>query len=208
MKALLVGGALIAVVGYAWYSRGEANVYPLTVAQTYEKLTTAKVEESGSGPLGNRDIKISGNGTDKIYWKAEGAHAITRCQADLSPEGASSTRITAFCDGASGPSGAAAGMLHGMLRKAMIEHIDSTLDGRPYDRQKARGETASGWPADVRQPDGSLGGAVDEAMKMDREFRNPKSDFNKQLKKLENDARAHENVNFRPGQPMTSTTPY
>ena len=171
MKALLLGGVVAAVVGYAWLGRAEANVYPMSVADTYAKLSSAKVDSTGKGPLGARDISISGNGENAVYWVATGAHAVTRCQADLTPEGASSTRITAYCDGGAPSAGAAAGMLHGMMRQGMIEHIDSALTGRPFDPAKAHGQTAAMWPKDIRQPNGSFGGAVNDAIKMDRDMK-------------------------------------
>jgi len=170
MKALLIGGAVAAVMGYAWFSRGEPNVYPMSIADTYARLTTAKVESSGSGPLGNREISISGNGTNVVYWSAGGTFSTTRCQADLSPEGSNETRITAFCDGGDISGGAANGMLQGMMRNRMIEHIDATLEGRAFDPRKALGASATGWPKDVRQPEGSIGAAVNEAVKMDRDM--------------------------------------
>jgi hypothetical protein len=179
MKALLLGGVVAAVLGYAWFSRGEANVYPMSVQDTYSKLTGTKIESDYSGVLGKRDISISGNGENVVYWRASGAHATTRCQADLTPEGSSSTRINAYCDGGSLPSGAAAGMLHGMMRQRIIEHIDATLTDRPFDKNRARGQTAGLWPKDVRQPDASLGTAVNDAIKMDRDMKKMIGDIEK-----------------------------
>ena len=183
MKYLLLGGAVAAIIAYAWMGKGEANVYSLPVADTYAKLTSAKVEPGGQGVFGRLDTSVSGNGENVVYWRASGAHAAIRCQADLTPEGSSKTRITAYCDGGSGPSGAAAGMLMGMKRKSLIEHIDATLDGRAYDPRRAQGETAALWPADVRQPDGSFGTAVNDAIKMDRDMRQGMKEFEKEAKK-------------------------
>lgn len=168
---MVLGGVVAAVLGVAWANREDPNVYEMPVADAYARLTSAKIESSYSGVLGNRDISISGNGTDKVYWRASGAHAITRCQADLTPEGSGSTRITAFCDGGAPSAGAAAGMVHGLMRNRMIEHIDAAMTGRPFDRERANGQTAGLWPKDVRQPDGSFGTAVNEAVKMDRDMK-------------------------------------
>ena len=72
--------------------------------------------------------------------------------------------------GAGAGAGAAAGMLMAMKRKALIEHIDATLDKRPYEFKLAQGSTASGWPQDARQADGSLGAAMGGALKMERDI--------------------------------------
>ena len=73
---------------------------------------------------------------------------------------------TALC---SGMAGAAAGMVHNMMRNAYIERVDATLTGRPFDKQLAVGSTASGWPDDGI--DGSLATAQVKALKMDAEMR-------------------------------------
>ena len=87
------------------------------------------------------------------------------------PEGADKSRVMAYCnDGGSMSDGAAAGMVSGMQRKALIEHIDATLLKCPFDVKLAQGPTASGWPSDARQPDGSLGTATGEALKMERDM--------------------------------------
>lgn len=203
MKVLLLGGVAAAVLGFAWFSRSEANVYPMTVADTYARLTSAKVEASGKGPLGNREISISGNGSSTIYWKAGGTFSTTRCQADLTPEGSSKTRITAYCDGGDISGGAANGMLQGMMRKRMIEHIDSTLDGRPYDQQKAMGASATGWPDDVRQPNGSFGAAVNEAVKMDRDMKKMIGEMEKTGKQM----RQAQEMEYRSRSTSAATRP-
>ena len=100
------------------------------------------------------------------------------CEANIAPEGADKSRLTAYCDGGGAGSGAAAGMLMGMTRRALIEHIDATLEKRPFDVKLAQGSTASGWPSDARQPDGTLGTAMGESLKMER-------DMNKMMRQAE-----------------------
>jgi hypothetical protein len=200
MKYLLLGGAVAAVLGYAWFGRGEANVYAMTPAEVYAALRAAPVEPGGQGVFGRLDTSVSGNGEDAVYWNASGSHAGIRCEANITPEGADKSRLTAYCGGGAAGSGAAAGMLMAMKRKALIEHIDATLDKRPYDVKLAQGSTASGWPSDARQADGSLGTAMGEAVKME-------SDMKKMMREAEGEmkrAKAHSGVQFRPGQPMTN----
>jgi hypothetical protein len=202
MKYLLIGGAVVAIFAYAWSGKAEANVYDMPVAETYAKLTSTKIEPGGQGAFGRLDTAVSGNGENVVYWRASGSHAAIRCQADLAPEG-SKTRITAFCDGGAAGSGAAAGMLMGMKRKRLIEHIDATLEGRPYDNQLAMGSTAALWPADVRQPDGSFGTAVNDAIKMDRDMRQGMKEF----EKLEKKVSAEYQSQMRSQMPSAATKP-
>lgn len=202
MKYLLIGGAVVAIFAYAWAGKAEANVYDLPVADTYAKLTSAKIEPGGQSVFGRLDTSVSGNGENVVYWRASGSHAAIRCQADLTPEG-NKTSIAAYCDGGAAGSGAAAGILMGMKRKRLIEHIDSTLEGRPYDNQLAQGSTAALWPADVRQPDGSFGTAVNDAIKMDRDMRQGMKEFEKEAKKL---GSAHQ-MEVRSQVPASATRP-
>ncbi len=200
MKYLLLGAAVAAILGYAWFGRGEANVYAMTPAEAYAALRAAPIEPAGQGVFGRLDTSVSGNGQDAVYWNASGSHAGIRCEANITPEGADQSRLTAYCGGGAAGSGAAAGMLSAMNRKALIEHIDATLDKRPYDAKLAQGSTASGWPSDARQADGSLGGAMGEAVKMESDMKQMMRDAEGEMKR----AKAHSGVQFRPGQPMTN----
>lgn len=166
MKYLLLAGAFLGVIGYAWFSSGDANVYPISQTEVYQKLRAAPVEKGNTGVFGKLDTSVSGNGDSKVYWNAGGNH----CEAEITPEG-SSSRLMAFCSGGSASDGAAAGMVSGMHRRALIEHIDAALTGRTFDKRAALGETAARWPSDARQPDGSYGTAVGDALKMERDIK-------------------------------------
>lgn len=203
MKYLLLGAAFAGILGYAWFGRGEANVYAMTPAEVYAALRAAPVEPGGQGVFGRLDTSVSGNGDDAVYWNASGSHAGIRCEANITPEGADNSRLTAFCGGGAAGAGAAAGMLMAMKRKALIEHIDATLDKRAYDFKLAQGSTASGWPADSRQADGSLGTAMGDALKMERDMKDS-------IREMEGEiatAQAHSGVQFQPGQPMVDVSP-
>jgi hypothetical protein len=203
MKAFLLGGAMLAVLGYAWFGRGDANVYSMPPAEVYAKLASAKIQADGKTAFGRLDYSVSGNGESKLYWNGSGGtFASSHCEAEITPEGSSKSRIMAFCNGGSLSDGAATGMVSGMQRKALIEHIDATLKGRPFDNRRAQGETASLWPSDSHQPDGSYGTAVAGALKMERETKDMLRDMEKEQKLHEEQVAAHKGVTFQPGKPM------
>ena len=192
----------VGVVGYAWFSAGDPNVYPMSQAEAYAKLTSSRPPSDGKSAFGTQHLTASGNGESKVNWNASGTFSSTHCEAEITPEGAAKSRIMAFCQGGGASDGAAAGMVSGMLRHALIEHIDATLKGRAFDPLKAQGATASRWPSDARQPDGSYGTMVAGALKMDRDIHNMERDFAKQAKEHDAETAAHAGVQFRPGQPM------
>ncbi len=200
MKYLLLGAAFAGILGYAWFGRGEANVYAMTPAEVYAALRAAPLQKGNGAVFGNLDTSVSGNGENAVYWSASGSHASKRCEATITPEGADKSRLTAYCGGGSFSDGAAAGMVSAMDRKALIEHIDATLDKRPYDVKLAQGSTASGWPSDARQADGSLGTAMGDALKMEREMKQMIREGESEIAS----AQAHSGVQFQPGQPMVN----
>lgn len=204
MKYLLLGAAFAGIMGYAWFGRGEANVYAVTPAEAYARLRAAPIQADGKSAFGRLVYAVSGNGDSKIYWNGSGGtFASSHCEADITPEGPDKSRIMAYCGGGSLSDGAAAGMVSGLQRKALIEHIDATLEGRPFDVKLAMGTTAAGWPSDARQADGSLGTAVGDALKMEREMK-------KMIRESESEmatAQAHSGVRFEAGKPMVNVNP-
>jgi hypothetical protein len=178
----------------------KGNLYPMTPQQAYDKLVSAPIERSGKGPFGTMDISAGGDGSSTVRW---GNGFVTMCEANITPEGTDKSRIMAYCG--AGGEGAAAGMTQGLYRKAIIEHIDSTLRGRPYDRKLAYGTTAGLWPDDPRQANGSIGVAAGEALKMERDMRKDMAEMDKMADQMEAERaakRANGDVNFKPGQPM------
>lgn len=204
MKYLLLSATVAGIIGYAWFGRGEANVYFMAPAEAYAKLRAAPIRADGKTAFGRLVYVVSGDGESKLYWNGSGGtFASSHCEADITLEGANTSRIMAHCNGGSLSDGAAAGMVSGMQRKALIEHIDATLEGRPFDVKLAQGSTASGWPSDARQPDGSLGTAMGGALKMER-------DMNKMMREAEGEmatAQAQSGVQFQPGKPMVNVNP-
>ena len=205
MKAGVFLVLIAAVLGWAWFGRAEGNVYAMTPDQAYARLVSTKVEKGRL--FGNLETKVSGNGQSTVYWNAGGYN----CATDIVAEEGGKSRLTAYCGGASFSDGAAAGMLAGMHRSELIEHIDATLRGRPYDAKLASGSTAAGWPKDERQPDGSLGGAVGEAMKMQSEMAQMAKEGGSIEKTLANEIRnareAHPNYRQYPGNYSGSYSP-
>ncbi|MEO7410809.1 MAG: hypothetical protein ABIU10_05755 [Sphingomicrobium sp.] len=186
MKYLLLAGAFLGVVGYAWMSSGDPNVYPMSQADVYAKLTSAKIPSDGKSAFGRLAYSASGNGDSKVYWNGTGGtFASVHCEAEITPEGAAKSRVMAFCNGGSMSDGAAAGMVSGMQRRALIEHIDAALKGRAFDPRLALGATAARWPTDAKQPDGSYGSAVAGALKMDRDMNKMQKDWAKEAKVAE-----------------------
>jgi hypothetical protein len=161
--ALLTGGLSLLT------ACGEGNVYELRTDEAYRKLRDAKVTTESNAIFGRLKTNVSGDGAGTIYWRPAESNRGSFCEANIVPEGETSSRITAYC-GSDSPYGgdAASGMLHNMHRQAVIEHIDAALTDRPFDYSR-RGSTAARWPKDPRQADASLGKATSEALKMQRE---------------------------------------
>jgi hypothetical protein len=179
------------------------NVYAMPSQQVYDKLSSASVSWDGKGPFGKLDVSPGGDGSGTVRWSS--SYGTRFCEANIVPEGTDKSRINVFCDGPG--EGAATGMMQAMYRSAIIEHIDATLKGRPYDRRKALGETASTWPKDPRQADGSIGAAAGEALKMDRDMHKAISEMDNMSDQMEAERqarRANGDVNFKPGQPMVN----
>ena len=177
----------------------KGNVYALTPQQTYDKLVAAPVSWDGKGPFGKLDVSPGGDGNGTVRWKS--SYGTRFCEANIVPEGTDKSRINVFCDGPG--EGAATGMMQAMYRKAIIEHIDATLKDRPYDARKAQGETATMWPDDARQADGSIGAASSEALKMDRDMHQMINDAdNHEAEAAAEAAQRANGVNFKPGEPM------
>jgi len=210
MKYLLLAAAFLGVIGYAWFGRAEANVYAMAPAEAYAKLRATPIQADGKSAFGRLSYAISGNGDSKIYWNGSGGtFASSHCEADITPEGTDKSRIMAFCNGGSISDGAAGGMVSGMQRKALIEHIDAALTGRAFDVKLAQGSTASGWPSDANQPDGSYGTAVAGAMTMERDMKRDIAQMERDIEKAQVKQQAeaaykgaHAGVQFKAGKPM------
>jgi hypothetical protein len=170
MKAIIIGGVAVAAALWFHGPLGEPNVYSMSAEEAYQKLAAVQVEPSGNGPFGRLDTTVSRSATDTVTFTASGSHAYRRCTAKVTPVDGGKARIDASCDGGSAGTGAAAGLEMNLARKAFIELLDATLDGRAYDPERAMGSTAARWPKDVVDH-GDYGTAVADAVKMDADAR-------------------------------------
>jgi hypothetical protein len=171
MKAVLFLGAAV-ILGGAYYMHGglrEPNVYAMPVAEAYQRLGSVVIEPSGTGPFGRLDTVVTRDPPDTVVWTASGSHARYHCEISITPAEGNSSRIGLDCGGGGPSSGAAIRMERALVRKAVIEQIDATLEGRPYDPDRARGATAARWPSSGE--DASLGSAVREAGEMEAQAR-------------------------------------
>ena len=178
----------------------KGNVYPMTPQQAYDKLVAAPIERSGKGPFGTMDISASGDGNGTVRW---GNGYVTLCEANITPEGADRSRIMAYCG--AGGEGAAAGISQGLERKALIEHIDAALRGRPL-RPQAR-LWHDGGPVAGRSEAGRRQLWSGGRRSAENGPRHAQGDSDMDNMAAEDEARrearrANGDVNFKPGQPM------
>lgn len=161
-KVILVGGAVAGILGYAWMGRDGANEYPLTPKATYDKLMAAEFQKGGQAPWGTVGAEKSGNGSNRITFSGRG-----ECTLDIVPEGEAKSALSVTCPNMG--EGAAAGMETSLRRHKLIEWIDSSMTGRPYDQKLAlMGTTAGRWPDDVVEHGGLIEAQAD-ALKMSAE---------------------------------------
>jgi len=176
-----------------------ADEFPVSMTTAYNKLVSADLSHGQKGPFGGLTTSSSGNGHNQIEWKAGGSFAAFDCTLGLAPLGDSKTKVTVSCDGDGG--GAANGMLVTMARDAVIEQVDSTLKGRPYDIELAKGATAYRWPEDTVHHAG-FNESVGNAIKMQGDIAEEQAKMEQEHK---SDEAMHDSANV--GQPSVETAP-
>lgn len=128
---LAVASGLLAA---AWYLGGDLtgprNLYGAPVAQVHETLATMAIPTGEDGPLGAHPVTKIDDKPLAISWAGGPRGAIT-CSAQLEAVTDASTRVAVNCT-ADGSDNRAALAL---ARIAMTEQVDSTLRGRPYNKQ-------------------------------------------------------------------------
>jgi hypothetical protein len=146
MKMVMLGGALAICAGGMYANKDRlfvpANVYQMPADALYQKLDAMEFERSSSGPMGTLDVTKHGEPGKSLTWSGTGAHAAVDCTATLVPLDAQRTQVVTLCGGGGPSEGAAAGMVAKMLQIAMVEQVDSTLRGRPYNKQKIQMQSA------------------------------------------------------------------
>ena len=164
MKVVVLFAAAISLAGCDALG-GKADVYKMPVARAYHKLMNVAITPSGKGPFGRMEVETTGKRNALVEWTIKGSRADPVCTASLKPLEAEQTRIAISCKGGDSP---AAGIYAKLIRNRVIELVDATLKGRPYDPKKAEdGATAAFWPKDVIDH-GNLGTAAAKALEMDR----------------------------------------
>jgi len=146
---------------------GAADEYGLSRKDAYLKLARLEIEPSQQAPFYMLDQSVHGNGLNKITFGADADSPAFGCLASLTELAPEKTKVALACHGAAGD-GAGNGMAHNMLRDRLIGLIDATLRDYAYDPSNI-GSTASRWPGDG--VDGSIGGAMGQALKMDADTR-------------------------------------
>jgi len=139
--------AVLAAALFALSGCSEANVYPLSMAETYKRLSAAEIEPSKDGMFFTLDTLVSGNSADEVTWSVGGS-AEASCTMHLAKVDDTHTRIGVSCKGDSPSDAAAVERLYGKLRGRVIEMVDATLTGRKFDPAAALGRTAARWPND------------------------------------------------------------
>lgn len=175
MNGLVAGGFVVFAAGVIYVFGGgqrPADVYAMPVSDAYAKLTAVDFGSLSKGEAALDTTKTAtGNGSDKVTWTQAGDMARFECAIDLKalPEDRDQTHVTVTCKGGGAGEGAAAGLVHNMRRKAVIERIDATLTGRAYDPKRARGSTAARWPGDGVE--GNYVQMAGDALKMEADIK-------------------------------------
>ena len=143
----------------------------------YIRLARVQIEPSKSAPFMSLEMPVSGNGLSTLRFGADDESYGFGCTAKLNEIAPVKTKVTLTCDRGATEAiahGAEDGVLHAMMRHRLIELIDATLKGRAYNVERAN-STAARWPGDG--VDGSIGGAVAQALKMDAQMRRDLKDM-------------------------------
>jgi hypothetical protein len=140
---------------------GNANVYDLSPDQAYARLILLKQGTPSVIEVKGVREGIYGTPGKSVTWVTDYAHSYYECTAYLTPEGSTRTSVNVGCSDRNAPAklrlakaitaaGAAkaglpvASSLAG-VRNRYIELVDSTLDGRPFDKGRAQSQVM-GWP--------------------------------------------------------------
>ena len=150
MKSIFLFLIVAGVAAYAWTMRTPvpADVFDLAPAAAYEKLRNGKMPKTKASKSYEYETIVSGNGSDKITL-SEDSDSHPRCTINIAPDGDVRSKLAVSFDDDSSSAKAMPRLSLDAARKRCIEWLDATLTDRPYDWRRAKGSTASGWPADV-----------------------------------------------------------
>lgn len=165
MRIFVLCAAALSLAGCEAMS-GQANVYKLPVARTYQTLMAAEIKPSGTGPFGRMEMQVTGKRNELVEWTVKGS-SVALCVASLKSVDAERTRIDLSCKMGEG---AIAGLQAKLIRNRAIEHVDATLKDRPFDPKSAEiAAVVASWPADPALKNANLGTAAAEALEAHRE---------------------------------------
>lgn len=133
MRVMILAVA-VGLLAAAWYLGGDLmgprNLYGVPVAQVHEKLAAMAIPTSEDGPLGAHPVTKTADKPLAISWAGGPRGAIT-CTARLEAVTDASTRVAVNCTADASDNRPALAL----ARIAMTEQVDSTLRGRPYNKQ-------------------------------------------------------------------------
>ncbi len=133
MRVMILAVAL-GLLAAAWYLGGDLmgprNLYGIPVAVVHEKLAAMAIPTSEDGPLGAHPVTKTVDKPLAISW-AGGPRGAINCSAQLETVTDASTRVAVTCTADASDNRPALAL----ARIAMTEQVDSTLRGRPYNKQ-------------------------------------------------------------------------
>ncbi len=134
MKTVLSMAALLCLAALqACSAAAPANIYAATPATIFAILDQMDIPAGPQGPLGTLDITKAAVEPKSISWTGSSAHATITCTATLVPLDPARTQVDVACDGGEAGADGAAAKASDLARIAMIEQVDSTLRGRPFN---------------------------------------------------------------------------
>ncbi len=147
IKVLFGGIVAMGAVGSAFVVdfRAPADEFAQSRARVYERLAAAPHHVAQDGAFHGNPVNVHGDGLGDLHWDSGGQ----ACTLKLARLAEASTRVAVACTGVDSASA-------GHLRQRVIELIDATLTGRPFNPQKADGATAYRWPAQPERQDKSV----------------------------------------------------
>lgn len=169
---VIVAGVLLAITAallYFFVRPQPADVFKMPVSEAYARLAAVTPPQTKTAEELGIHNAITGNGRDTLYYGRSGGDA-KKCEIKLAPSGEDQTHVTVICDKGMVSDNGPAAILHHYGRNRLIEIIDSTLTGRAFSDERAKGSTAHRWPNDGIEGVG-YGKAVGSALKADADMR-------------------------------------
>lgn len=146
------------------------DIFDLPRGDAYSKVALADFSMSRTFM---RDASVSRKPGSSIAWSYEGQ----QCTAKFLPFEESKTQVDVSCAGGVASNSAIAGMTLALMRKEVIERVDSAIEGREFDPRRAKGATAAGWPGDKVDHGGGIFEAKSNAFAMEAEAKREQAEW-------------------------------